>query len=147
MAAEKRPFLHIAVSDGEEDDLVIQAGSVPATDFSSAEADEAGGDVGSRAAFGGAYERADAEGVVADGDAGLDDERSAETEGTPSLQEGKTSDENENASVQGVRAERERDATSLQDLESSKMGGLQKAIVAVAVLAVIGFAVYYIFFR
>lgn len=37
--------------------------------------------------------------------------------------------------------------TSLEDLEGFKMGGLQKAIVAVAVLSVIGFAIYYMFFR
>lgn len=147
MAAEKRPFLHIAVSDGEEDDLVIQAGSVPAAGPRSAEADEAEGGVGSGAAFDGAREDA-CEGAVADGDAGLDDERPAEAEEAPSPRKGEASDEGEKApSAQGARAERERDATSLQDLESSKMGGLQKAIVAVAVLAVIGFAVYYVFFR
>ena len=82
-----------------------------------------------------------------DRDADLDsDEDPPASEQAPSSAHADAGDEVD-APARPASAGRAHEGTSLQDLESSKMGGLQKAIVAVAVLAVVGFAVYYIFFR
>lgn len=148
MASDKRPFTHITVNADEEDDLVIQAGAVSAGEPSCGGGDPSGED----AASGGASADADhAEGCADalrehgddDRDADLDaDEDAAASEAACS-----DASEEEGASVRRAGAEKPREGTSLQDLENAKMGGLQKAIVAVAVLAVVAFAVYYIFFR
>ena len=133
MASEKRPFSHITVNVEEEDDLVIQAGAV---DAPSADAARAGD-----------REEACPEHADDDRDADLDSNEDAPaSEPAPSSAHSDAGDE-EGAPARPASAGRAHEGTSLQDLESSKMGGLQKAIVAVAVLAVVGFAVYYIFFR
>lgn len=154
MAADKRSFSHITVTDEEEDDLVIRAGA-PSGDADGAGAAEAPGDDAPRGASGrggaGAAEAPSCEAAAAregleaagepggaDADGGRDgSEKAAPSEGAARA---------EGAAGPG-RAKEKRPETSLQDLESSKMGGMQKAIVAVAVLAIIGFAVYYMFFR
>lgn len=151
MVSDKRPFTHITVNAEEEDDLVIQAGAVSADETSY------GGGVpsGEDAASGGVSAGADHAGVYGDAlrehgdddlDADLDaDEDAAASEAARSPQSGASG--GEGASVGRAGVDKPHEGTSLQDLESAKMGGLQKAIVAVAVLAVVAFVVYYIFFR
>ena len=147
MVSDKRPFTHITVNAEEEDDLVIQAGAVSADETSY----EGGVPSGEDAASGGVSAGADHAGVYGDalrehGDDDLDaDEDAAASEAARSPQSGAS--EGEGASVGRAGVDKPHEGTSLQDLESAKMGGLQKAIVAVAVLAVVAFVVYYIFFR
>lgn len=157
MAADKRSFSHITVTDEEEDDLVILAGA-PSGDADGAGAAEAPGDDASRGASGrGAAEAPSCEAAAAregleaagepdgaDADGGRDAEEDRDGSGKAAPSEGTA--RAEGAAGSG-RAKEKRSETSLQDLESSKMGGMQKAIVAIAVLAIIGFAVYYMFFR
>ena len=152
MASEKRPFSHITVNVEEEDDLVIQAGAVDAGAPSSDEAAPSDGgapDVALSADAARAGDREEACPVHADDDRDADldsDEGAPASEQAPSSAHADAGDEGD-APARPASAGRAHEGTSLQDLESSKMGGLQKAIVAVAVLAVVGFAVYYIFFR
>lgn len=158
MAADKRSFSHITVTDEEEDDLVIRAGA-PSGDADGAGAAEAPGADAPREASGrdGAAEApsceaaAAREGLEAAGEpdgAGAVEGRDVEEDRSGS---GKAAQSEGAARAEGAagsgRAKEKRPETSLQDLESSKMGGMQKAIVAIAVLAIIGFAVYYMFFR
>ena len=139
MSAEKRSFSRISVSAEEEDDLVIEAGAVAAAGAAD-DADEAtegprteaAPSAGERSADAGAL--SDAADADQDGDADVD----AEDGGAPA---------DAGAGQAERRGRGERAGTSLEDLETAKMGGRQKAIVAIAALAVIGFAVYYMFFR
>ena len=132
MASEKRPFSHITVNVEEEDDLVIQAGAVDAGAPSSDEAAPSDGGAPDVAPSADAARAGDREEACPEH---ADDDRDADL------------DSDEDAPARPASAGRAHEGTSLQDLESSKMSGLQKAIVAVAVLAVVGFAVYYIFFK
>lgn len=157
MAADKRSFSHITVTDEEEDDLVIRAGA-PSGGADGAGAAEAPGADAPREASGrdGAAEAPSCEVAVrevlgaagepdgADADEYRDAEEDRDGGGKAAPSEGAA--RAEGAAGSG-RAKGKRPETSLQDLESSKMGGMQKAIVAIAVLAIIGFAVYYMFFR
>ena len=143
MASEKRPFSHITVNVEEEDDLVIQAGAVDAGAPSSDEAAPSDGGAPDVAPSADAARAGDREEACPEH---ADDDRDADLEPAPSSAHADAGDE-EDAPARPASAGRAHEGTSLQDLESSKMGGLQKAIVAVAVLAVVGFAVYYIFFR
>ncbi|MEE0844708.1 MAG: hypothetical protein U0L71_00735 [Eggerthellaceae bacterium] len=114
MVSDKKEFTLISVSDPDDgigqDDLVIQAGSVPATRKSGgdrpATRPKPGPDAPARPA-------------------------------RASLHSGDPADR---------VALQQHGETSLEDLESSKMGGLQKAIVAIAAVALVAFAVYYICF-
>lgn len=144
MASDKRPFTHITVNADEEDDLVIQAGAVSAGEPSCGGGDPSGED----AASGGASADADhADALREHGDDDRDADLDADEDAAALEAARSDASEEEGASVRRAGAEKPREGTSLQDLENAKMGGLQKAIVAVAVLAVVAFAVYYIFFR
>lgn len=125
--ADEKAFSHITVSTDDEDDLVIQAGAraasrpVPAaSEPSPAEAPSA--TVPVEAAAPATSEQ------VADGasEAEQGDAREAKVDDVVPAS-GATARENE-----------------LKDLESTPMSPVQKAVLAVALLFVVGFAIYYV---
>ncbi len=126
MASQSKGFSHISVSE-EDDDLVIQAGAYD-RDASEGSACEPETDAG-------------AEGEVAD-----DRPPIVESE---EVSQARVEDAVREAAPQAAKQQKPDEApmrTSLEDLESAKMGTLQKVIVAVAAVAIVAFAVYYICF-
>lgn len=136
MVSSKRGFSHISVSADDEDDLVIEAGapaSCPeggAGGAAWAGAGEAGGEA--PAPEPAAAQRDDA----ADGGGAADDDGAA----------GAAEPEAEPAPRPARKADDAAYRTSLEDLQNSKMGGVQKAVIVVAAIALVAFAVYYLFF-
>lgn len=122
MVSESKGFSRISVSPEEEDDLVIQAGSY-------------GGVADGRASAPGAEPEPEPE-----------TEPEAEPEPEPEAEPGP---EAERASAREPQpaprraAGEARPVNTLEDLQGTKMSAVQKVVVAAAVVAVIGFAVYY----
>lgn len=124
MASQSKGFSHISVS-AEDDDIVILAGAY---------------DRGSGDDFTSDSESAAATEVKAADDIQSD----AEAE---EVSQAHVEDASGEAKPQGTKKPAEAQMrTSLEDLESAKMGTLQKVIVAVAAVAIVAFAVYYICF-
>lgn len=142
MSSDKRSFNHITVSaDVDDDDVVIQAGA--------ADADAPVPEYGS---FNGdSFDDSD---VFSGADGGSDVAREWEAAETDERRGGEAPHAPGQADAGSVRStgrETPRKAASpsvntLEDLEGSKMGGVQKAIIAVAVIGLVAFAVYYICF-
>ncbi|HIS39684.1 MAG TPA: hypothetical protein IAC12_02410 [Candidatus Aphodovivens avistercoris] len=143
MAAERK-FSRIAVSMDDEDDIVIEAGA-PRSEGADGPAAERGAeadaDAGAEPARDAAADVADAD-ADADFDSDAEDARGSEPQAAPSADVADGAGESPALRrTDGTRG------TSLEDLEGSKMGGVQKAVIIVAVLGLIAFGVYYFCFR
>lgn len=133
MVPESKGFSHISVSPEEEDDLVIQAGALAPTKGS----EPLGGVEGEDRSGGGNTRSPN---ILAD----------ADFESQPAAAESALRMESESG-AEGIRENvgshrKAVSETTLADLEGSKMPALQKVIVALAVVSVVGFAVYYVCF-
>ncbi len=125
MAQDEPRFSHISVSAGDDDDVVIVAGAAHAAASSSQAAPRASSkpEPASEPAR---------EGVGAPDDA----------------QRASASPKAEAPTASSRKAARDRyEETTLDDLQGAKMSTMQKAIIAVAVIGVVAFAVYYMFLR
>ena len=125
--ADEKAFSHITVSTDDEDDLVIQAGARVTSRPTPAAGGPARAEAPSASAPVEAAVPATGE-PVADGASGAEqgDAREAEVDDA--------------ASASGVTGRED----ELKDLESTPMSPVQKAVLAVALLFVVGFAIYYV---
>lgn len=119
--ADEKAFSHITVSADDEDDVVIQAGA--RTEPSGAAPEPATADEEPEAPAAEPDDPMPAEGAAAEdaSDAGGSDDARSEREDPYREQQ-------------------------LEDLASTPMPAAQKAVLAVALLLIVGFAVYYFFF-
>ncbi len=126
MAQDDQRFSHISVSAGDEDDVVIVAGGTRGRATSRPDAPDAAPK----------SEHAPEHARKAEGSP----ERTRPSEAAPAKPEAPAP-----AARQGKRDRYEE--TTLDDLKDTKMSTMQKAIIVVAVIGVIAFAVYYMFLR
>ncbi len=122
MAQDDSRFSHISVSAGDEDDVVIVAGDARAQASSRA-----------------------AEPVVSPKPEPVS-ERVREGEGEPAAAPRKSAPARPEAPKRSSARDRYEE-TTLDDLQNAKMSSMQKAIIVVAAIGVIAFAVYYLFLR
>lgn len=135
MTGDAQKFSHISVASDDEDDVVIEAGAPRVRSYGEGEsaAQPAGDEVAASAA--------NKTSVVAGGE-GLADRASAgaapaERVSTPAP---------ERAAKADKPARKGYEETTLADLEDTKMSGMQKGIIAVALIGIVAFIVYYVAF-
>ena len=126
MTGEAQKFSHISVASDDEDDVVIEAGAPRFRSYG--EGESAAQPAGDEAAASAANKTS-----VVDGGEGFADRASAGA-----------------APERAVKADKPArkgyEETTLEDLESTKMSGMQKGIIAVALIGIVAFIVYYVAF-
>lgn len=135
MTGDAQKFSHISVASDDEDDVVIEAGAPRFRSYGEGEsaAQPAGDEVAASAAN---------KTSVVDGGEGFADRASAgaapaERVSTPAP---------ERAAKADKPARKGYEETTLADLEDTKMSGMQKGIIAVALIGIVAFIVYYVAF-
>lgn len=135
MTGEAQKFSHISVASDDEDDVVIEAGAPRFRSYG--EGESAAQPAGDEAAASAANKTS-----VVDGGEGFADRASAgaapaERVSTPAP---------ERAAKADKPARKGYEETTLADLEDTKMSGMQKGIIAVALIGIAAFIVYYVAF-
>lgn len=135
MTGDAQKFSHISVASDDEDDVVIEAGAPRFRSYG--EGESAAQPAGDEAAASAANKTS----VVAGGE-GFADRASAgaapaERVSTPAP---------ERAAKADKPARKGYEETTLEDLEDTKMSGIQKGIIAVALIGIVAFIVYYVAF-
>ena len=135
MTGDAQKFSHISVASDDEDDVVIEAGAPRSRSYGEGEpaAQPAGDEAPARAAA--------TEATAADGGEGSSEPPSRAS--TPAPERAAKADKPAKASAPARKGYEE---TTLEDLESTKMSGMQKGIIAVALIGIIAFIVYYVAF-
>ena len=135
MTGDAQKFSHISVASDDEDDVVIEAGAPRSRSYGEGEsaARPAGDEAPARAA---ATEAAEADG-------GEGPSESPSRVSTPAPERAVKADKPATASASARKGYEE---TTLEDLESTKMSGMQKGIIAVALIGIAAFIVYYVAF-
>ena len=124
MTGDAQKFSHISVASDDEDDVVIEAGAPRFRSYG--EGESAAQPAGDEAAASAANKTS-----VVDGGEGFADRASA---GAAPAERVSAPDRN------GY------EETTLADLEGTKMSGMQKGIIAVALIGIVAFIVYYVAF-
>lgn len=144
--ADKKSFKHISVNDSSDDEVVIQAGAVHTPVHETAEEADTlpqqnAIDEADSSLFGDAFDaQTGLYPVTVDDDPEEEvEEASDETPATDST----GSASGDGAAAASARKDTYRE-TTLEDVESSKMGNMQKVVLAVAVLAIIAAIVWYV---
>ena len=140
MTGDAQKFSHISVASDDEDDVVIEAGAPRSRSYGE-------GESAARPAGDKATSAANKTSVV-DGGEGFADRASAgaapaERVSTPAPERAAKADKPATASASARKGYEE---TTLEDLESTKMSGMQKGIIAVALIGIAAFIVYYVAF-
>lgn len=135
MTGDAQKFSHISVASDDEDDVVIEAGAPRFRSYG--EGESAAQPAGDEAAASAANMTS-----VVDGGEGFADRASAgaapaERVSTPAP---------ERAAKADKPARKGYEETTLADLEDTKMSGMQKGIIAVALIGIVAFIVYYVAF-
>ena len=135
MTGDAQKFSHISVASDDEDDVVIEAGAPRFRGYG--EGESASQPAGDEAAASAANKTS-----VVDGGEGFADRASAgaapaERVSTPAP---------ERAAKADKPARKDYEETTLADLEDTKMSGMQKGIIAVALIGIVAFIVYYVAF-
>lgn len=135
MTGDAQKFSHISVASDDEDDVVIEAGAPRFRSYG--EGESAAQPAGDEAAASAANKTS-----VVDGGEGFADRASAgaapaERVSTPAP---------ERAAKADKPARKGYEETTLADLEDTKMSGMQKGIIAVALIGIAAFIVYYVAF-
>lgn len=135
MTGDAQKFSHISVASDDEDDVVIEAGAPRFRSYG--EGESAAQPAGDEAAASAANKTS-----VVDGGEGFADRASAgaapaERVSTPAP---------ERAAKADKPARKGYEETTLADLEDTKMSGMQKGIIAVALIGIVAFIVYYVAF-
>ena len=135
MTGDAQKFSHISVASDDEDDVVIEAGAPRFRSYG--EGESAAQLAGDEAAASAANKTS-----VVDGGEGFADRAStgaapAERVSTPAP---------ERAAKADKPARKGYEETTLADLEDAKMSGMQKGIIAVALIGIVAFIVYYVAF-
>lgn len=135
MTGDAQKFSHISVASDDEDDVVIEAGAPRSRSYGEGESasQPAGGEAPARTA---ATEAAEADG-------GEGSSESPSRASTPAPERAVKADKPATASASTRKGYEE---TTLEDLESTKMSGMQKGIIAVALIGIAAFIVYYVAF-
>ena len=141
MTGEAQKFSHISVASDDEDDVVIEAGAPRFRSYG--EGESAAQPAGDEAAASAANKTS----VVAGGE-GFADRAStgaapAERVSTPAPERAKADKPARKAPAPARKGYEE---TTLADLEGTKMSGMQKGIIAVALIGIVAFIVYYVAF-
>lgn len=123
VTGDAQKFSHISVASDDEDDVVIEAGAP-------------------RARAQAAPQEREASQAVAARPSAVTPEAQARPDDSP-----KPAAARPNATrVAGKASKQEYKETTLDDLEGTKMSGMQKGIIAVAAVGIVAFVVYYIGF-
>lgn len=135
MTGDAQKISHISVASDDEDDVVIEAGAPRFRSYG--EGESAAQPAGDEAAASAANKTS-----VVDGGDGFADRASAgaapaERVSTPAP---------ERAAKADKPARKGYEETTLADLEDTKMSGMQKGIIAVALIGIVAFIVYYVAF-
>ena len=135
MTGDAQKFSHISVTSDDEDDVVIEAGAPRSRSYGEGEST-------SQPARDEATARAAAtEATAADGGEGPSEPPSRAS--TPAPERAAKADKPAKASAPARKGYEE---TTLEDLEGTKMSGMQKGIIAVALIGIAAFIVYYVAF-
>ena len=135
MTGDAQKFSHISVASDDEDDVVIEAGAPRSRSYGEGESASrpAGDEAPARAAA--------TEAAEADGGEGSSEPPSRAS--TPAPERAAKADKPAKASAPARKGYEE---TTLEDLEGTKMSGMQKGIIAVALIGIAAFIVYYVAF-
>ena len=137
MTGDAQKFSHISVASDDEDDVVIEAGAPRFRGYGEGEsAAQPAGDAANKTS-------------VVDGGEGFADRASAgaapaERVSTPAPARAAKADKP--ARKAPAPARKGYEETTLADLEDTKMSGMQKGIIAVALIGIVAFIVYYVAF-
>ena len=135
MTGDAQKFSHISVASDDEDDVVIEAGTPRFRSYGEGEsASQPAGDEAVASA---------AANVAAAADGGEGPSESPSRASTPAPERAAKADKPAKASAPARKGYEE---TTLEDLESAKMSGMQKGIIAVALIGIAAFIVYYVAF-
>ena len=141
MTGDAQKFSHISVASDDEDDVVIEAGAPRFRSYGEGEPaaqparDEAATSAADKtAATGGG------EGLAERASSGA---APAERASTPAPERAAKADKPAKTSAPARKGYEE---TTLEDLEGTKMSGMQKGIIAVALIGIAAFIVYYVAF-
>ena len=133
MTGDAQKFSHISVASDDEDDVVIEAGAPRSRSYGEGEsAARPAGDEATSAAN---------KTAAADGGEGPSEPPSRASTLAP--ERAAKADKPAKASAPARKGYEE---TTLEDLESTKMSGMQKGIIAVALIGIAAFIVYYVAF-
>lgn len=135
MTGDAQKFSHISVASDDEDDVVIEAGAPRSRSYGEGESTSqlARDEAPARAA---ATEAAEADGGEGSSEPPL-------RASTPAPERAAKADKPAKASAPARKGYEE---TTLEDLEGTKMSGMQKGIIAVALIGIAAFIVYYVAF-
>lgn len=134
MTGDAQKFSHISVASDDEDDVVIEAGTPRFRSYGEGEpaaqpaGDEAMSAANKTAAAGG----------------GEGPSESPSRASTPAPERAAKADKP--ARKASAPARKGYEETTLEDLEGTKMSGMQKGIIAVALIGIVAFIVYYVAF-
>lgn len=133
MTGDAQKFSHISVASDDEDDVVIEAGAPRSRSYGEGEpVSQPAGDEATSAAN---------KTAAADGGEGSSEPPSRAS--TPAPERAAKADKPAKASAPARKGYEE---TTLEDLEGTKMSGMQKGIIAVALIGIAAFIVYYVAF-
>lgn len=135
MTGEAQKFSHISVASDDEDDVVIEAGAPRFRSYG--EGESAAQPAGDEAAASAANKTS-----VVDGGEGFADRASAGAAPAERV----SAPAPERAAKADKPARKGYEETTLADLEDTKMSGMQKGIIAVALIGIVAFIVYYVAF-
>lgn len=134
MTGDAQKFSHISVASDDEDDVVIEAGTPRFRSYGEGEpAAQPAGD-----------EATSAVNKTAAADGGEGPSESPSRASTPAPERAAKADKP--ARKTSAPARKGYEETTLEDLESTKMSGMQKGIIAVALIGIAAFIVYYVAF-
>lgn len=133
MTGDAQKFSHISVASDDEDDVVIEAGAPRSRSYGEGEpAAQPSGDEAAASEV--PIEAAEAAG-------GEGPSESPSRASTPAPERAAKADKPAKASAPARKGYEE---TTLEDLEGTKMSGMQKGIIAVALIGIVAFIVYYV---
>ena len=142
MTGDAQKFSHISVASDDEDDVVIEAGAPRFRSYG--EGEPAAQPAGDEAAASAANKTAAAGGGEGFADRASAGVASAERASTPAPERAAKADKP--ARKTSAPARKGYEETTLEDLEGAKMSGMQKGIIAVALIGIAAFIVYYVAF-
>lgn len=133
MTGDAQKFSHISVASDDEDDVVIEAGAPRSRSYGEGEsASQLARD-----------EAPSAANKTAAADGGEGSSEPPLRASAPAPERAAKADKPATASASTRKGYEE---TTLEDLESTKMSGMQKGIIAVALIGIAAFIVYYVAF-
>lgn len=134
MTGDAQKFSHISVASDDEDDVVIEAGAPRSRSYGEGEsASQPAGDEATSAAN---------KTAAADGGEGPSESPSRASAPAPE----RAAKADKPARKASAPARKGYEETTLEDLEGTKMSGMQKGIIAVALIGIVAFIVYYVAF-